>query len=109
LCLIQNMQVCKKNYLMYHVCIFTDSKNQKFIIIGGSNEAEVKKNLDQINSSKNLNNNFNKLVIFKSYLMDQEGVTYLNYISKFEQKELLKLVISENSTFSDQTKHLIKE
>lgn len=99
----------KKNYLMYHVCIFTDSKNEKFIVIGGFSEAEVKKNLDQISSSKNSTNNFNKLVVFKSFLMDQEGETYFNYISKFEQKDLLKLVISENITFSDQSKHLIKE
>ena len=94
---------------MFHVCIFTDSNNQKFIPVGGFSEAEIQKNLSQIVSAKFTNRAFPKLVIFKSFMMDEEGETYLNYISKLEQKDLANLVSSENVTFSDQSKHLVNQ
>lgn len=94
---------------MFHVCIFTDSKNEKFIPVGGFSETEVQKNLHELIKSKFTNRNFPKLVIFKSFMMDEEGETYLNYISKLEQKDLGKLVSSENFTFSDQSKHLANQ
>lgn len=94
---------------MYHVCIFTDPNNEKFIPVGGISEAEIQKNLQAIISDRFKNRTFPKLVIFKSFMMDEEGETYLNYISKFEQKDLGKLVGSENVTFSDQSKHLVDQ
>jgi len=95
--------------IMYHVCIFTNIKNEKFIVVGGLNEVEVQNELAQISREKFANNSFTKLVIFKSFMLDEEGQNYLNYISKLEQKDLMKLVISENVTFSDQSKHLANQ
>jgi len=94
---------------MYHVCIYTESKNEKFIAVGGFSEAEIQKNLQKIVDTKFSGKVFNKLVIFKSYMMDEEGEIYLNYLSKFEQRELAKFVISENFTFSDMSKHLVNQ
>jgi hypothetical protein len=94
---------------MFHVCIFTDSKNTKFIVAGGFNETEIHAQLSKILGDKFSVTPYNKLVLFKSFLMDEEGQNYSNHISKFEQKDLAKLVISENSTFSDQTKHLVNQ
>jgi hypothetical protein len=94
---------------MFHVCVFTDSRIEKFIPVGGFSENEVRQNLKEIVNKKYTNRDFEKLVIFKSFMMDDEGETYLNYISKFEQKDLRNLVSSENVTFSDQSKHLINQ
>jgi hypothetical protein len=91
---------------MFHVCIYTNLKNEKFIVVGGFNEIEVSNQLAQITKERFASIIFNKLVIFKSFMLDEEGQNYLVYISKLEQKDLLKLVISENVTFSDQSKHL---
>ena len=90
---------------MFHVCVFTDSRIEKFIPVGGFSENEVRQNLKEIVNKKYTNRDFEKLVIFKSFMMDNEGLTYLNYISKFEQKDLRNLVSSENVGFSDQSKH----
>lgn len=94
---------------MFHVCVFTDVNNEKFIVVGGFNEAEIHHKLAEIIENKFRNRVFSKLVIFKSFLMDQEGETYLTNISKLEQKDLVNLVISENFSFSDQSKHLINQ
>ena len=94
---------------MFHVCIFTDSRNEKFIPVGGFSEAKIHQHLKEIINKKFTNREFAKLVIFKSFMMDEEGETYLNYISKLEQKDLGKLVGSENVTFSDQSKHLANQ
>jgi hypothetical protein len=94
---------------MFHVCIFTDAKNEKFIPVGGFSEAEIYKNLQEVVNKKYGNRSFHRLVIFKSYMMDEEGETYLNYISKMEQKEIALLVSSENVTLSDQSKHLVNQ
>lgn len=94
---------------MFHVCVFTDSRIEKFIPVGGFSENEVRQNLKEIVNKKYTNRDFEKLVIFKSFIMDNEGLTYLNYISKFEQKDLRNLVSSENVGFSDQSKHLINQ
>jgi hypothetical protein len=94
---------------MFHVCIFTEVNNQKFIVVGGYNEAEIKQNLSQIVEEKYQNKIFSKLVVFKSFLVDEEGETYLTNISKLEQKGLSNLVISENFSFSDQSKHLVDQ
>ena len=94
---------------MFHVCVFTDSRIEKFIPVGGFSENEVRQNLKEIVNKKYTNRDFEKLVIFKSFMMDNEGLTYLNYISKFEQKDLRNIVSSENVGFSDQSKHLINQ
>jgi hypothetical protein len=94
---------------MYHVCIFTDYNNEKFIPVGGYSESEIQKALAEIVKAKFTNRHFSKLVIFKSFMMDEEGEIYLTYISKLEQKDLSKLVSSENVTFSDQLKHLVNQ
>jgi hypothetical protein len=94
---------------MFHVCVFTDSRIEKFIPVAGFSENEVRQNLKEIVNKKYTNRDFEKLVIFKSFMMDNEGLTYLNYISKFEQKDLRNLVSSENVGFSDQSKHLINQ
>jgi hypothetical protein len=94
---------------MYHVCIFTDNNNEKFIPVGGYSESEIQKALAEIVKAKFTNRQFSKLVIFKSFMMDEEGEIYLTYISKLEQKDLSKLVSSENVTFSDQLKHLVNQ
>ena len=94
---------------MFHVCVFTDSRIEKFIPVGGFSENEVRQNLKEIVNKKYTNRDFERLVIFKSFMMDNEGLTYLNYISKFEQKDLRNLVSSENVSFSDQSKHLINQ
>jgi hypothetical protein len=94
---------------MFHVCVFTDSRIEKFIPVGGFSENEVRQNLKEIVNKKYTNRDFERLVIFKSFMMDNEGLTYLNYISKFEQKDLRNLVSSENVGFSDQSKHLINQ
>ena len=94
---------------MFHVCIFTNLKHEKFIVVGGYNEDEIQKELKELRSSMFANVEFSKLVIFKSFMLDEEGRNYLNYISKLEQKDLMKLVISENVTFSDQYKHLVNQ
>lgn len=92
---------------MFHVCIFTDSNNEKFAVVGGITESEIQKNLADFAGNKFSNVKLNKLVIFKTFMMEEEGLTYLNYVLKFEQKDLVKLVMSENVTFSDQLKHLV--
>jgi len=94
---------------MYHVCIFTDYNNEKFIPVGGYSESEIQKALAEIVKAKFTNRHFSKLVIFKSFMMDEEGEIYLTYIAKLEQKDLSKLVSSENVTFSDQLKHLANQ
>lgn len=99
----------KSNLTMYHVCIFTDINNEKFIPVGGFSEVEIQKSLTEVTKNKFTNRQFSKLVIFKSFMMDEEGETYLTYISKLEQKDLSKLVSSENVTFSDQLKHLANQ
>ncbi len=99
----------KSNLTMYHVCIFTDYNNEKFIPVGGYSESEIQKALAEIVKAKFTNRQFSKLVIFKSFMMDEEGEIYLTYISKLEQKDLSKLVSSENVTFSDQLKHLVNQ
>jgi acyl CoA:acetate/3-ketoacid CoA transferase len=94
---------------MFHVCIFTDVNNEKFIPVGGFSEFEIQNSLNEAISKKFGKRTFPKLVIFKSFMMDEEGEVYLNYITKFEQKDLIKLVASENVTFSDQSKHLANQ
>lgn len=94
---------------MYHVCIFTDATHEKFVIAGGLSESEIQKNLADIVAIKYTNRVFNKLVVFKSFLLDEEGETYLSLISKIEQKDLLKLINSENASFTDLSKHLVDQ
>lgn len=91
---------------MYHVCIFTSEKYDSFALSYGANKDEVMKNLQLLNQNKFPQSKFNLLVVFKSFLMVQEGEMYYNYALKMDQRELKKLVISENETFSDQAKHL---
>lgn len=94
---------------MYHVCIFTNSSHEKFIVTGGLSELEIQNNLKEIVNSKYAGQNFNKLVVFKTFMMDEEGETYLNLITKIETKDLTKLVNSENPNFSDLSKHLVDQ
>ncbi|HRG58156.1 MAG TPA: hypothetical protein PK323_04315 [Bacteroidia bacterium] len=94
---------------MYHVCIFTNSTHEKFIVTGGLSEIEIQTKLNEIVKAKYAGKNFNKLVVFKTFMLDIEGETYLNLISKIETKDLLKLVNSENPNFSDLSKHLVNQ
>lgn len=94
---------------MFHVCIFTNSNNDKFAVVGGYSEVEINQNLTQIANARFANVSLNKLVIFKSFMMDEEDAVYLARISKIEQKDLAKLVVSENVNFSDQLKHLANQ
>ena len=91
---------------MYHVCIFTTDKYDSFAISYGANKEEVIKNLSKLNQNKFPQSKFNLLVVFKSFIMPEEGETYYSYAAKMDQRELKRLVISENETFSDQAKHL---
>jgi hypothetical protein len=94
---------------MFHVCIFTNSAHDKFAVVGGYSEIEINQNLALIADARFANVVLKKLVIFKSFLMDEEGAVYLARVSKLEQKDLAKLVVSENINFSDQLKHLANQ
>lgn len=95
--------------IMYHVCIFTDATHEKLIVTGGLNESEIHNNLKEIVALKYGNRNFSKLVVFKTFMLEEEGMTYLNLISKFDAKDLLKIINSENGNFADLSKHLVDQ
>ena len=94
---------------MFHVCIFTDSTNEKFVITGGSSEKEVMQNLSKIVSEKYAKRNFVKLIVFKSFLMISEGETYLAAIKNLDNRDIARLIVSENPLKSDLSRHLLNQ
>lgn len=92
---------------MFHVCIFTDSTNEKFVITGGSSEKEVMQNLSKIVSEKYTKRNFVKLIVFKSFLMISEGEIYLAAIKNLDNRDIARLIVSENPSKSDLSRHLL--
>ncbi|MCZ2248238.1 MAG: hypothetical protein LC111_05685 [Bacteroidia bacterium] len=91
---------------MYLVCIFTDESNKKFIVAGGNNKEEVYFSLSKSLGSSASLVAYNKLVMLKHYLSESDGKTYLELISKLNQKELFKLLMHENGNLIDLSKHL---
>ena len=94
---------------MFHVCVFTDSAHQKFIITGGLSEKEIKDKLSRIIAEKYSKRVFNKLVVFKSFLMISDGEAFLAAIKNMDSREILRFISSENPTMVDLSHHLVNQ
>lgn len=93
---------------MYHVCVFTNQFNQKFLAIGGSGEEDILMQLQKIIAQTKLKESYEKLVLLRSYLDTVEGEAFGKRISLWAEKELRNLIVSENESFNDLRKHLPK-